>query len=232
MSNHFLLIACLIAICLPILSVQLPRLALLKPHTRSNDAATEKQPPTLSRPQPLRRRTRTHMSQTDGASASPSPDCGAQEGGEERVRKPWDPPFPRGRAQGRMRWLILPGVGSERKSEGEEEQGGVVEDTTPGDVHGESGAFEARRAEVEPQNQDPASISIVQHAPSQKKPSATSVVCLMLGVLGFILFLLAYAILIAHCLAWFLVYKTEARLGEARRGLLKGGEMRLCLCAS
>lgn len=173
------------------------------------------------------------MFQTDGAPASPGADRGAQGGGEERAaRKPWDPPFPRGRAQGRMRWLVLPGVGPERKGEGEDEQGGVVEDTAPADGHGESGAVEVRRTEVEPQIQNPASISTVQHARSQKKPSATSIVCLVLGVLGVILFLLAYAILIAHCLAWFLVYKTEARLGEARRGLLKGGEMRLCLCAS
>jgi hypothetical protein len=37
--------------------------------------------------------------------------------------------------------------------------------------------------------------------------------------------------LTAHCLAWFIVYKTEARLGEVRKGLLRGGDMRVCLCA-
>lgn len=52
----------------------------------------------------------------------------------------------------------------------------------------------------------------------------------LLVVLGLITYIFAFAILIAHCLAWFLVYKTEARLGEVRRGLLRGGEMRLCLC--
>jgi hypothetical protein len=45
------------------------------------------------------------------------------------------------------------------------------------------------------------------------------------------LLILLFAMLIAHCLAWFIVYKTEARLGEARRGLVQGGEMKLCLCA-
>jgi len=52
-----------------------------------------------------------------------------------------------------------------------------------------------------------------------------------LAFLGVLLLLVAYALLIAWCLALFIVYQTEARLGEARRGLVQGGEMRLCLCA-
>lgn len=52
------------------------------------------------------------------------------------------------------------------------------------------------------------------------------------AVMAVILFLMAFAVLIAHCLAWFLVYKTEARLGEARRGIMMSGDMRLCLCAA
>lgn len=52
----------------------------------------------------------------------------------------------------------------------------------------------------------------------------------LLVTMGLIIFVFAFAILIAHCLAWFLVYKTEARLGEVRSGLLRGGEMKLCLC--
>ncbi|KZM23637.1 hypothetical protein ST47_g5235 [Ascochyta rabiei] len=52
----------------------------------------------------------------------------------------------------------------------------------------------------------------------------------LLVTMGFIIFVFAFAILISHCLAWFIVYKTEARLGEVRSGLLKGGEMKLCLC--
>jgi ABC-type Fe3+-siderophore transport system permease subunit len=52
-----------------------------------------------------------------------------------------------------------------------------------------------------------------------------------LAILVGILLLFAYAVLIAYCLAWFLVYHTEARLLEARRGLTQGGEMRLCLCS-
>lgn len=52
----------------------------------------------------------------------------------------------------------------------------------------------------------------------------------LLIVMGLFIFIFAFAILVAHCLAWFLVYRTEARLGEVRSGLLRGGEMRLCLC--
>jgi hypothetical protein len=58
-----------------------------------------------------------------------------------------------------------------------------------------------------------------------------SIVWTGLAVLTCILLVLAFALLVAHCVAWFVVYKTEARLGEARREVLKGGEMRLCLCA-
>ncbi|KAF1928498.1 uncharacterized protein M421DRAFT_92243 [Didymella exigua CBS 183.55] len=53
---------------------------------------------------------------------------------------------------------------------------------------------------------------------------------ILLVAMGFVTFVFAVAILVAHCLAWFLVYKTEARLGEVRAGLLRGGEMKLCLC--
>jgi hypothetical protein len=52
----------------------------------------------------------------------------------------------------------------------------------------------------------------------------------LLVAMGFIIFVFAFAIIVAHCLAWFIVYRTEARLGEMRSGLLRGGEMKLCLC--
>jgi hypothetical protein len=53
---------------------------------------------------------------------------------------------------------------------------------------------------------------------------------IFLITMGFIIFVFPFAILVAHCLAWFIVYKAEARLGEVRSGLLRGGEMKLCLC--
>ena len=78
--------------------------------------------------------------------------------------------------------------------------------------------------------------STAKPAPARKeakaKSSVMSAVWLCVAILAVLLFILAFAILVAHCLAWFLVYKTEARLGEARRGIMQGGEMRLCLCAT
>lgn len=53
----------------------------------------------------------------------------------------------------------------------------------------------------------------------------------ILIILFLVVFMFAFAVLVAHCLAWFVVYKTESRLGEAKRGLLRGGDMRMCLCA-
>jgi hypothetical protein len=53
----------------------------------------------------------------------------------------------------------------------------------------------------------------------------------LLILMGLIVFVFAFALLVAHCLVWFLVYKTESRLGELRTGLLRGGEMKLCLCS-
>ena len=67
---------------------------------------------------------------------------------------------------------------------------------------------------------------------SKRKPSVMSAIWICVGVFAVLICIFIFAMLIAHCLAWFLVYKTEARLGEARRGIMQGGEMRLCLCAA
>ncbi|KAF2441523.1 hypothetical protein P171DRAFT_523511 [Karstenula rhodostoma CBS 690.94] len=64
----------------------------------------------------------------------------------------------------------------------------------------------------------------------ERKRSLSLVQTIVL-VFALIIFLFAFAILVAHCMAWFVVYKTEARLGEVRKGLLRGGDMRVCLCA-
>lgn len=65
---------------------------------------------------------------------------------------------------------------------------------------------------------------------SNAPKAGTTLWQILLLTMGIIIFVFAFAILVAHCLAWFLVYKTEARLGEVRSGLLRGGEMKLCLC--
>ncbi|KAJ4294345.1 hypothetical protein N0V90_008035 [Kalmusia sp. IMI 367209] len=69
-------------------------------------------------------------------------------------------------------------------------------------------------------------------APNAKdRQGCLSIVQIVVLILSCIIFIFAFAILVAHCLAWFVVYKTEARLGEVKRGLLRGGDMRVCLCA-
>lgn len=62
------------------------------------------------------------------------------------------------------------------------------------------------------------------------KGKVLSVVQITSLIMACIVFLFAFAVLVAHCMAWLVVYKTEARLGEMRKGLLQGGDMRVCLC--
>lgn len=73
-------------------------------------------------------------------------------------------------------------------------------------------------------------IKEISTLPSQVRRASTKLCQILLVTMGFIIFVFAFAILVSHCLAWFLVYKTEARLGDMRTGLLRGGEMKLCLC--
>jgi hypothetical protein len=131
------------------------------------------------------------------------------------TRRPWDPPFPQRQATN-SEWLVLPPSASRRT----EEEGGDVQEEAQADVK-EDEVVGDERATAPAANK-----------PKEKKgnKSTMSVLWLLLAMLSAILLILGFAILIAHCLAWFIVYKTEARLGEARRGLVQGGEMRLCLC--
>ena len=71
---------------------------------------------------------------------------------------------------------------------------------------------------------------ITRKGPSKAPKFGLALWQALLVAIGSIIFNFAFAILISHRLAWFLVYKTEARLGEVRSGLLRGGEMKLCLC--
>lgn len=172
-------------------------------------------------------------------------------------KKPWDPPFPRREdaidaGKERVEWRILPST--PRKSGREMEAHGVAKRLFPSDSDSYVGYIheeENRRQPSEAEGQmTPRPSSTPAHIlPAGKYTSSTtpqptgnrkpegiprvvSGIWLCLAILAALLFILAFAILIAHCLAWFLVYKTEARLGEARRGIMHGGEMRLCLCAT
>lgn len=86
-----------------------------------------------------------------------------------------------------------------------------------------------------PATKDCASVDAAKSVPvkkeSKRKPGLVSAIWICVGFFTVLVSILIFAVLIAHCLAWFLIYKTEARLGEARRGIMQGGEMRLCLCA-
>ncbi|KAF1921861.1 hypothetical protein BDU57DRAFT_535458 [Ampelomyces quisqualis] len=127
-------------------------------------------------------------------------------------RKPWDPPFPTAAKQARKEssWLILP-PSLPRKGHAPSQGTSEAPDDRTGSVEGGNEQLNA------PRKQDWRSIM--------------GVVWPTLAVLAGMLLVFLFALLIAHCLAWFVVYKTEARLGEARRGLVQGGDMRLCLCA-
>jgi hypothetical protein len=143
---------------------------------------------------------------TDGADSPPT------------SRKPWDPPFPTySSRKGKERedaWLILPSNSDARN----ERNDGAGEERV-----GQHGGRSVDALEIIREKE--------QFVDKKEAKSLMSIVWTSVAILAGILLTLLFAILIAHCLAWFIVYKTEARLGEARRGLVQGGEMRLCLCA-
>lgn len=229
MSNPILLIACLLAICIPIISVQLPRTSFFA-HFRSKHPE-ERRSSIHFQPPPLRRRSQPDI-QTDGTSNSGSSGHESKESMsppqaiERLTRKPWDPPFPTRAAsmERKSGWHDHP-PSAVRSSGREMEERGSIKGLLQPSLDSED--------ELEFENQDTTPERDLGHRAHKKnRLGCRSIFWTLIGVLAILLFILAFAILIAHCLAWFLVYKTEARLGEARRGLLKGGEMRLCLCAA
>ncbi|KAH9876032.1 hypothetical protein J1614_003910 [Plenodomus biglobosus] len=258
MPNPIFFTACLLAICLPILSVQLPRTALytrlrskrLEPRsarckttkctaeTTTNDTTTppQHQPQDkkhdLSSPpssELVRRRPAAPRYQDKAAQSFDGTHSGAasaeEEGHVSPSRKPWDPPFPRRESVKVGSWRILPPAPMREKREMSVRGGKGVEG-----VDGEGGveqgglAPQMRGGGKEGQGRE----QVVQGG----KLKGMVVVWGGVAVMALLLFLTAFAVLIAHCLAWFLVYKTEARLGEARRGIMTSGDMRLCLCAA
>lgn len=258
MPSPVLFFACLLAICLPIMAVQLPRFPFFtrlrsKMYAETRYGQPRDESSTSSKQQVdsqlLRRRTRYQTS--DGTFSSeedsqiPSPLTGTP------MRKPWAPPFPRmAQVMGKgkpVEWRSLPPTPS-RKTGRELEVKGMAMRLFPQDSDGDrthaaqaepgiSSVHDLRSdqttmKETEIPHPDRAE-PVPSNRPLQKsRSSVMSVIWPSLAILAILLFILSFAILIAHCLAWFLVYKTEARLGEARRGIVQGGEMRLCLCAT
>jgi hypothetical protein len=87
-------------------------------------------------------------------------------------------------------------------------------------------------AQSGPEAQEPSTLPTSKPAPAMAETKGSlSLVQTIVLILASVIFIFAFAILVAHCMAWFVVYKTEARLGEVRKGLLRGGDMRVCLYA-
>ncbi|ORY12207.1 hypothetical protein BCR34DRAFT_600771 [Clohesyomyces aquaticus] len=80
-----------------------------------------------------------------------------------------------------------------------------------------------------PANQQLIREPVLGPSPLQSQSRTALHICLI--VLSLLISLLVFSALTAHFLASFVVYKTEARLGDMRKGVLRSGEMRMCLCA-
>ncbi|KAF9738564.1 hypothetical protein PMIN01_03847 [Paraphaeosphaeria minitans] len=182
---------------------------------------------------------------SDTASEGPSeahPVHPATTSGYERreTRKPWDPPFPMRPRTSREPYLVLPrskeGERDEHNARGRDEESRWTSQMAPEE---DDGVMKIGHLPVTDLPSSSAAIpapgASTQTTP-EPKPATTgkrgtpSLVQMVVLVLALIIFVFAFAILVAHCMAWFVVYKTEARLGEVRKGLLRGGDMRVCLC--
>ncbi|KAF2728657.1 hypothetical protein EJ04DRAFT_581182 [Polyplosphaeria fusca] len=170
------------------------------------------------------------------------------------ARKPWNPPFPTSTAantpERRQSPAVLPASHPQPQHQprcptplsppSQLRLAGTIDATSdtsshhtpsPSSIHAQaprraSLASNIPAAEIQYRPSKPETVRVRTLA--QRVISALKASALVLGIL---LFIFGFAVLTAHCLAWFIVYKTEARLGEVRRGVVRGGEMRVCLCA-
>ncbi|KAF2027838.1 hypothetical protein EK21DRAFT_114473 [Setomelanomma holmii] len=150
-------------------------------------------------------------------------------------RKPWDPPFPVSSIprSKEKQWLVLPP--SEQRhtrtctlSPAASEHEDIYDDIQENPRLGATAIHEPDG--TTPEHSRAALHNDEAHATTKDSKPIMSIVSTVLACLVGMLLALGTAVLTIYCLAWFIVYHTEARLGEARRGLLSGGEMRLCLC--
>jgi hypothetical protein len=139
------------------------------------------------------------------------------EGSETLSRRPWDPPFPTTPKHLLKENTLLSSLPRRESAPCEEDTNEQVDRCKDTQYTRPSTLSENK----------PCKGKLDQHKASLSMSVIWTTVIIMVGILSLFLF----ALFITHCLAWFIVYKTEARLGEARRGLVQGGEMRLCLCA-
>jgi len=255
MPNPIFFTACLLAICLPILSVQIPRTDLFARlcsdraenrspvHTKAKEATTtsdypspppsEPSPKSQSSPPPAEfsrwRTTAGQASKSFDGTHSGAESAEEDKGEVSAVRKPWDPPFSkRGSAQV-GEWRALPPSKPRKWRRGARDDC-LRTGSLPPDFDGENGG-----ERNEPALSTRSEKSEVEGSDHPERGTRSRIRLLVWGgaaVIAVLLSLLAFSVLIAHCLAWFLVYKTESRLGEVRRGIMKSGDMRLCLCAA
>jgi cobalamin biosynthesis Mg chelatase CobN len=214
------LVVSVLAIVGSILSVQVPR--YIQHHRQQRVKATKAQTPRTS---PDVSSSDNHQRPTtDGTNSPPNgttAPANAPSSSQSKPRKPWDPPFPTRRANEKEgNWLILPPTPHTAKQDAPSDD--RVEDVSRRHSASNS-SLPKETASEEPAKEDAQG--------TKETTGVMSIVWSVLAILGSLFLVLLFAVLIAHCLAWFIVYKTEARLGEARRGVVQGGEMRLCLCA-
>jgi uncharacterized integral membrane protein len=218
MNTCLLIITSLLAVLIVLLSEQIPRYFQHRKTPKQRIAPNDTDSPTTVTPNQRRWNSSRNEARTRPMTDGTDTPTRGSENDEvaASTRRPWDPPFPQ-RPAAKSDWLVLP-PSAPRLTEEESED---VREEAHANVK-EDSVVEEKRATLPPAKK-----------PKEKKgnKSAMSILWLVLAVLLVILLVFAFAILIAHCLAWFIVYKTETRLGEARRGLVQGGEMRLCLCA-
>lgn len=179
----------------------------------------------------------------DGADETVSAPINSPASKERETRKPWEPPFPK---------TPYPDTGDSGSPFTEEAQNSYAQSIHVPE-HNECEEVQQsmqrqehlkdKKADAPPRRAFDNTKDISKEYGSstsevaQLQPNTTSgrqSPSLLQGIiltLAFLTFLVFSIIMMVHCLAWFLVYKVESRLGEVRTGLLKGGDMRLCLCA-
>lgn len=174
--------------------------------------------------------------------------------GSQETRKPWDPPFPTKPRSMRDPYRVLLRSDEEQRIEKREElkKGRSISPMSPDREEGVPNNGHAiitdnlpsRRASIDssaerqavlasrPTSPKASTQSTPELAhPTNRRGSTFSALQVIVLALASIVFVFAFAILVAHCMAWLVVHKTEARLGDVRRGLLRSGDMRVCLCA-
>ncbi|KAF2872782.1 hypothetical protein BDV95DRAFT_398243 [Massariosphaeria phaeospora] len=251
------LVACAILTLVPIIAVQLNRAADPKPlnlnpfygasrtpSIANLDGESSPRQSHLGLPLALRPgRTATVHGHEGGNYANVEDAAGEEAYGRTWQKKPWDPPFPTSVGRLGTMYRALPPTATpldELRRGTERVAASGAASTAPASksqLHSSSPPQSPRPPRLQPQTQPEAAPTPAPQPPppppGHTQPSHSSrptYLQITLLLLAFLLLIVLFAVLTAHFLAGFLVYRTEARLGEARKGIMRGGEMRMCLC--